>query len=301
MRKKVVAIVGPTASGKSDAALAMAERFGGEIIGADSVQVYRGFDIGSAKATPEERARIAHHMIDVADASQEYSAAEYARGGVQAIDEITGRGKLPLVVGGTGLYFRALFQGLIAAPGKDDAVRSRLAQLSTDALRRQLAAVDPRREVRILGEDRFRLIRALEIFEVTGRQASEWEARQEPSSEYDVLWIGLNAPRQVLYGRINARVDTMWHSGWLAEVRRLAEGGLGDTRAMQSVGYAEVYAHLFRGLSAAAAREQAARRTRNYAKRQLTWFHGNPAVQWLDLLQPDFSDRMTVYLEKWLR
>jgi tRNA dimethylallyltransferase len=279
----------------------LAERFGGEIVGADSVQVYRGFDIGSAKATPEDRQRIPHHMLDVADARQEYSAAEYARGAAAAIQNIVSRGRLPIVVGGTGLYFQALFEGLIAAPGKDEAVRERLGKLPTDELRRRLAAADPERERRILGEDRFRLIRALEIFEVTGRRPSDWERTQPAQSDYDVLWLGLNTARTALYQRIDTRVDTMWHAGWPAEVRGLIEAGYGETRAMGSVGYAEVAAYLAHRFTAEEALEKARRRTRNYAKRQLTWFRGNPAVQWLDLLEPDSSDRMTSLLEKWLR
>ncbi len=301
MTTAVVAIVGPTASGKSDTALALAERLNGVIIGADSVQVYRGFDIGSAKPTSEERARVTHELVDVVEPDEDFTAADYARLADEAIARTQAAGRLPIVVGGTGFYFRALIEGLIEAPGRNDEVRSRLSELDEAALRRRLAEIDPARERAIAARDRFRLIRALEIFETSGRTPSEWAAVQAPAARYNVFWLGLSSPRELLYRRIDARVERMWAAGWPEEVQGLVEKGYAECRPMQSVGYAEVYAYLRGTLPENEAMALARRRTRRYAKRQLTWFRANRQVDWSDPLQTDNVDRLLRATETWLR
>lgn len=300
MKPKTLVIVGPTASGKTGVALALAERLGGEVVGADSVQVYRGFDIGSAKPTREERARVPHHLIDVVDPGHDYSAAEYAAAARAAVNDIARRGRVPLVAGGTGLYLRALFEGLMPAPGKDAGLRAGLEALTTAELRAKLTAADPAWAAKIQGEDRYRLIRALEIFSATGVPPSEWARRQAHDRPFETLWIGLAPPRGVLYDRINRRVEAMWSGGLLGEVAGLTAQGYAETRPMASVGYAEALAQLRGALPPGQAMAQAQQRTRNYAKRQGTWFRGLPAIHWFDSSQTGTVDRIQALIDPWL-
>lgn len=300
MLRRIVALVGPTASGKSAAALQLAQRLGGAIVGADSVQVYRGFDIGSAKPSLDERQAAPHALIDVVAPDEDFTAAHYAQLADEAIVRFSEAGRLPLVVGGTGLYFRALTEGLMEVAGKDEAIRQTLNQLSEADLRNQLREIDPQREAAINARDRFRLVRALEIAAVSGRPPSAWAEQQRRESRYDVLWLGVSPPRPLLYERIDERVNCMWSQGWLDEVRGLVEQGYGESRAMRSVGYAEVYAHLYEGVPLAEAQARARQRTRRYAKRQLTWFRANPAIYWSDSSQPDNVDRLYQRIEEWL-
>jgi tRNA dimethylallyltransferase len=299
VKPKVIAMVGPTASGKTSIALRLAQELGGEIVGADSVQVYKGFDIGSAKPTAEDRRVAAHHLVDIVEPQYNFTAADFAARATQVIAEIRGREKVPLVVGGTGLYMRALFEGLMPAPGENSEVRQRLAGLPTEALRARLTAVDPAWAARIQGEDRFRLIRGLEIVEVSGKTPSTWAAEQKRDSPYEVLWIGLAPPREALYAAIERRVDSMWRGGWREEVARLDALGYGASRPMQSVGYAEVLRHLKEGVSEAETLQNIKRRTRQYAKRQLTWFRANPSVHWFDSLQTGTFDRIRLLIQEW--
>lgn len=300
MKPKTLVIAGPTASGKTGVALELAERLGGEIVGADSVQVYRGFDIGSAKPTPEERARVPHHLVDVVDPGHDYSAAEYAAAAREAVRAIAARGRMPIVAGGTGLYLRALFEGLMPAPGKDAGLRAGLEQLATAELRAKLEAADPAWAARIRGDDRYRLIRALEIFSSTGVTPSEWARRQAHEQPFETLWIGLAPPRELLYDRINRRVEAMWAGGLLDEVARLAAQGYADTRPMASVGYAEALAELKGELDPGQAMAQAQQRTRNYAKRQGTWFRSLAAIHWFDSSQTGTVDRIQLLIDPWL-
>lgn len=299
MSMRVAAIVGPTASGKTQLALELAESLDAEIAGADSVQVYRHFDIGSAKPTAAERARVPHHLIDVADPGDEFTAADYARLAGEAARGISGRGKRVLFAGGTGLYLRAAFEGLMPAPGKDDAVRARLTAEPVDELRRRLAAADPAWAARILGADRYRLVRALEILETTGVTPSAWAARQQRESPYAVLWIGVTPERPVLYERIERRVEAMWAAGLLDEVRGLIARGWGETRPMRSVGYAEAQAHVLGRLGRDEALALAKQRTRRYAKRQLTWFRANEQIHWFDTTQTGTVDRIKALMLQW--
>jgi tRNA dimethylallyltransferase len=296
---RVAAIVGPTAAGKTGVALESAAAAGAEIIGADSVQVYKHFDIGSAKPTPAERARVPHHLVDVVEPDQEFSAADYARLAHKAAHALAETGRRAIFAGGTGLYLRAAFEGLMPAPGKDDAVRARLNEETVADLRRRLSGVDPAWAARIQGDDRYRLVRALEIYEATGLAPSAWAERQKRESAYEVLWIGLTPERPVLYERIDARVEAMWAAGLPDEVRALAARGWRDTRPMRSVGYAEALAHVEGRAGRDEALAAAKQRTRRYAKRQLTWFRANAQIHWFDASQTGTVDRIKALMHQW--
>lgn len=286
-RGKLLAVVGPTAIGKSEVALALAELFDGEVVSADSMQVYRGMDIGTGKLPPEERRGIPHHLIDVVDPQETFNVAEYQRRALAAIADIRGRGRLPLLVGGTGLYFRAVVREfLFPGPGSDPDLRAKLAaeaeSLGSPELHRRLKDVDPVAAERIHPNDRRRIIRALEVYTLTGRPISEYQkARLEP--RFDLLCVGLTASRESLYRRIEARVDKMVAMGLVDEVRQLVERGLESwLTAVQALGYKEFFPHLRGEEELATAVARLKQETRRYAKRQLTWFRREPDVQWLD-------------------
>jgi len=277
---KLAVIVGPTASGKTALALRLAEATGGEIVSADSQQVYRGMDIGTGKATPAERARVRHHLIDVVDPDDTMTAARFAGLADQAIAEMDARGVPAIVAGGTGLYVRALLGGLFPGPAADPAVRARLEAESTEALEARLAAVDP--GARLLPGDRVRLIRALEVFELTGRPISDWqrEHREQAAARYPSRIIGLAPPKDELGTRIDTRVDDMMAAGFLDEVRRLHAAGYAGARSLGAIGYRELGAHLGGELDLRAAILAIKQATRRYARRQLGWWRPDPAVAW---------------------
>lgn len=279
-------IVGPTAVGKTALSLAIAERFSGEIIGADSMQVYRHMDIGTAKPTLEERGRVRHHLIDVADPNERYQAARYATEALQACRDITDRGKVPLVVGGTGLYLHALIHGvfdmpLVAARLRAD-LQTRLVEEGREALHRELHTVDPVSAARIHANDTQRLLRGLEIFMATGIPWSRHLTEQEKYTKIQkVLKIGLTCDRKTLYARINQRVDWMMETGLLEEVRHLlALGYDGQLNAMQSLGYRHMINYIEGRWPLDQAVEFLARDTRRFAKRQFTWFGRDPSIHW---------------------
>ena len=284
IQTKVIAVVGPTASGKSALSIQLAEHFGTEVVSCDSMQIYRNMDIGTAKATKEERERVFHHMIDVADPSENWSLAEFTERAHAAIADIAARGKMPVLCGGTGLYLdHILFDTKLSdAPG-DPAYRDSLEELTNEALHDKLAEVDPVSADAIHKNNRRRVIRALEIFHTTGKTKAEWDANSRiKTPRYDALIIGLYASdRSYLYHRIEDRVDQMMEMGLAQEVARLASS-LGATAA-QAIGYKEI----LRGLSGECDMEQAVTElktaTRRYAKRQMTWFGANPAICWLDI------------------
>ena len=298
-KPRLLIIGGPTGAGKSAIAVEAARLLDGEIVSADSVQVYRHFDIGSAKPTAGERARVPHHLIDVVEPGADFTAADYAREAAKAAADIAARGRRALFVGGTGLYLRAAFEGLMPAPGKDTEARARLHAVPVAELRARLERADPAWAARILGDDRYRLVRALEIYDSTGVTPSEWAARQRRESAFDVLWIGLAPERPVLYERIDRRVEGMWNAGLLDEVRDLTARGWGACRAMRSVGYLEAHTHVVGSLGRDEALAAAKQRTRRYAKRQLTWFRPNERIHWLDPLQTGTVDRIKVLMHQW--
>ncbi|HEX9187882.1 MAG TPA: tRNA (adenosine(37)-N6)-dimethylallyltransferase MiaA, partial [Vicinamibacteria bacterium] len=274
----LVAVVGPTASGKSALALRLARERDGEIVSCDSLQVYRGLDVGSAKATPEERASVPHHLVDVADPGETFSAADYARLAREALEAIRARGRLPIVAGGTGLYLHALLQGLFAGPSRDDALRSRLeaaADRFGDArVHRLLARVDPEAAARIAPRDRVRVVRALEVYRATGRPITEGHrGGREPLRGYRVLVVGLDPGREELRRAVAQRTRRMLDEGLVEEVRGLLARGLGpEARPLQAIGYRQALAVLQGRSELAAAERDIVTETMRYAKRQMTWF-----------------------------
>ena len=283
----VVAIVGPTASGKSALALALAREEGGEIVSCDSLQVYRGLDIGSAKATAEERAAVPHHLLDVVDPDQDFSAADYARRARAAIDDIARRGRLPVVAGGPGLYLRALRRGLFAGPARDPDLRRRLEAIAErrgdTRLHRLLARVDPEAAARIERNDRLRVIRALEVYRASGRTLTDHH-RDDVPAEDGRRWlvIGLDPPRDALRAAVAERTRSMFERGLLDEVRRVrARYGDGtDLRPLRAIGYRQAVA-VVRGEAAVDdAQRDIVKETMRYAKRQMTWFRHQEDVCW---------------------
>ena len=287
----VIAIVGPTGSGKSELAIKLAQRLNGEIVNCDSVQVYRGLDIGSAKSPATERAGIPHHVIDVVPFTDELTAGSYARLARAAIRDIHGRQKLPIVAGGTGFYLRALFEGLSPAPTRDAAFRTRLqaAQVRFPGiLQRWLKRIDPVSAARIHGNDIPKLIRALEISRLARQPASA--AQNEPRDAFtgiQLLKVGLQPERSELIARLNARVDKMFEAGLIDETRNLLAEIQSSTipRSLLSLGYRQAVDFLQGRRTVPEAIEQTKIKTRQYAKRQLTWFRADPAIRWI----PEFG------------
>jgi tRNA dimethylallyltransferase len=282
---KVAVLVGPTAVGKTAVALDLAEALGAEIINADSMQVYRKLDIGTAKPTPLERARVRHHLLDVADPDEPYDAARYAREARETIADLHRRGVPPLVVGGTGLYIKALLAGLFHQEEVVHRVRPRLARELADqglpALLARLASLDPATARRLAPGDTYRIIRALEVVEATGRPISELHAHHNfQDRPYVTLKVGLDLPREELYRRIEDRVESMLAQGWLEEVRRLLKRYPSGIKPLMALGYRHLVAHLAGHLSLPEAAELTKTETRRYAKRQLTWFRADPEVRW---------------------
>jgi len=282
----LVAIVGPTASGKSALALRLARERGGEIVSCDSLQVYRGLDVGSAKATPEERAEVPHHLVDVADPGETFSAADYARLAREALGGIRSRGRLPIVAGGTGLYLRALLQGLFAGPSRDDALRARLeaaADRFGDArVHRLLARVDPEAAARIPPRDRVRVVRALEVYRATGRPITEGHrGGTEPLRGYSVLVVGLDPGRDELRRAVTERTRRMVDAGLVEEVRGLLARGLGpEVRPLQAIGYRQALAVVRGELGVEEAERAIVASTLRFAKRQRTWFRHQAEARW---------------------
>jgi tRNA dimethylallyltransferase len=277
-------ILGPTASGKSDAAMAVARRVGAEILSVDSMQVYRGMDVGTAKPSPAERAEVRHHLIDVVDPDQPFTVARFVEMADEVIRDARER-NVPLVVtGGTPLYYKALFEGMFEGPGADEAIRERLRAQSNDELHRRLTEVDPAAAARIHANDTKRLVRALEVFELTGQPISalqnEWAG--EPAHRHEAKWFGLNWEKDALNRRINARVKAMLAAGWVDEVRSLLErfGTLSHT-ASEATGYRELIAHIRGEISLDDAADQIKIGTRQLARRQMKWFRRFPRVLWL--------------------
>jgi tRNA dimethylallyltransferase len=282
----LLAIVGPTATGKTEVGILVAEVIGGEIISADSMAVYRGMDVATAKPTGEERARVPHHLVDIIRPDEPFSVADYVQRADAAIEEIRGRGRVPIVVGGSGLYVRALIDGKSAAPVPPDrALRARLAEQGVEALYAQLAQVDPEAAARISPADEKRIIRALEVCLTTGEPISRLQAldRHRPP-RYNACRFALTYPREELYRRIEARIDRQLAAGLVVEVRGLLARGYGeDLPAMKGLGYAQAARFLRGGCTLAEAVVQLKRDTRRFAKRQMTWFRADRRLRWLDV------------------
>jgi len=283
---ELLIIAGPTASGKSALALGMARRLGAEIVSADSQQVYRRFDIGTAKPSPEELAAVPHHLVSVVEPSEGFSAARYQGLADAAIEDIQRRGKRVLVVGGTGLYLRVLLHGVTEAPGAVPELRARLeaeaAREGRAALHARLAQVDPETAAQVRPNDLVRVVRALEILAQTGRPASEHRRHHGfLKNRYASRLFVLAPPRDALYAAINRRVEKMWEAGLLEETRARVAEGLREAAPMQSVGYVQALAVLEGRMSREEAILDTALQTRRYAKRQLTWFRKEPGAQFV--------------------
>jgi tRNA dimethylallyltransferase len=283
----VTVIAGPTASGKSKLAIDVALRLGAEIISADSQQVYRFFDIGTAKPSAEDLQAVPHHLISVVDPSSSYSAAQFQKDADEAIEDIWGRGRRVVVVGGTGLYVRALLHGVIEAPPRDDALRAEFEALAdregNEALVRKLLEVDEGSARRIHVADRLRLVRALEISMLSNASASERrEAHGFAAARYAYRLWALDPERSELYEKINTRTAKMFEAGLLEETKGLLEAGYRDAAPMRSVGYAQAVEFLDGIKSRAQALDEVAQKTRHYAKRQWTWFKKEAGTRWLE-------------------
>jgi tRNA dimethylallyltransferase len=282
----LVVIVGPTASGKTALSIALAERFGGEIVSCDSVAVYRGFEIGTAKPSPAERARVPHHLLDFAEPVQAFTAGDYSRMARPVLREIASRKKVPIVVGGTGLYLRALLEGLFAGPPRSEELRERL-RASTEEhgpghLHEMLRHLDPAAAEKIHANDHAKLIRAIEVCMAARSQMTEmWKQGRDALAGFRILRIGLDPEREALYARINQRAQQMFADGLILETRALAEKYGDGAPALNSLGYKQAM-QVMRGEcdkgTAIAAAQQG---HRNYAKRQMTWFRREPDVHWL--------------------
>ncbi len=286
-RPLLLAVVGPTATGKSALALSVATQVGGEIINCDSTAVYRGFDIGTDKVPRSQRCGIPHHLIDVAEPTEVYSAARYSRDAAQVVREVTARGCLPVVVGGTGLYYRALTRGLFPGPGRDPALRARLSRVArrrgVETLHRLLRRHDPESAQRIQPRDEKRLIRALEVYLLTGRPLTDhFASTRSPIADYAVVTVGLQLAGDELEARIVRRVDQQFADGLLDEIRGLLVAGVPpDVGPFGGLVYRQALEHLRGVRDEAATRELIVRGNRRYARRQLIWFRKEPNLQWL--------------------
>ncbi|MBT9168413.1 MAG: tRNA dimethylallyltransferase [Syntrophomonadaceae bacterium] len=289
MKGKLLVITGPTSVGKSAVAVGVAKAIGGEIISADSVQVYRGLDIGAAKPTMAERETVPHHLIDLVDPNWNYSVAQYQRHATEVIAALHQEGKLPILVGGTGLYLRAVVKGYaFGEDAEDESLRLRLRQevkeLGAEALHSRLNVVDPQTAARLHPNDLRRVIRALEFYEKSKQSISEQRAATPQENVYDTLFFCLTMPRDLLYHRIEMRVEEMLAAGLVDEVRGLlADGVSPEAKSMQSLGYKQIVAYLSGERSLLAAVTEIKRDTRRFAKRQLTWFRREKELIWLDL------------------
>ena len=297
MAQRVVCVVGPTASGKTKMGVALAKRFNGEVVSVDSMQIYRGMEIGTAAPTPEEMAGVPHHMIGVADPAESWSVSRFTQEADRCIQDILRRGRLPVLVGGTGLYLDALVRGQTFAAGQEGgavrlALQQRLAREGAAALLEELAAIDPETAARLHLRDEKRILRALEVYRETGETISEHDRKsREMPDRYDALYIGLSfRDRQELRDRIDRRVDIMVEQGLLDEVRQLLTGGLPrDATALQAIGFKQFLAVADGTATEVEAVEEVKLRSRQYAKRQLTWLRRNPRIHWiLWEKEPDF-------------
>ena len=305
----LVVIIGPTASGKSALAVRVARQFAGEVLACDSTQVYRGFDAGTAKPTLEERCGIPHHLMDLAEPAELFTAGEYRRRALALLRDLSRRGRLPILTAGTGLYLRALLEGLADAPERSEELRARL--LATAArrghghLHRLLQRLDPRSAARISPNDTQKLVRALEVCLIAGRPLSEvHQAVREPLPGYRPIKIGLHPPRELLHERIGNRVRGMLGRGWLAEVAALVERGTPvSAKPFEFIGYRELRGHLQDGKPLQEAVEAITVATRQYAKRQMTWFRKEQGVTWFAGCSddPEIVARVLLWLQEKLR
>jgi tRNA dimethylallyltransferase len=304
-----IAILGPTASGKSRLSMGLAARCGGEIVSCDALQIYRGMDIGTAKASAEDRQKIVHHMLDLRNPGEDFTAGDYQRLGREALYRICSRGHLPFVAGGTGFYLKALIDGLFEGPGRSEELRERMRKIAgrggVDKLHRALRRVDPDSARRIMEHDVSRIVRAYEIYLISGRPMSVWQ--QEPRDTlrgFRWLQLGIAVPREELYGRINRRVEQMFSHGFIEEVNGLIQTYGRDCQAFKAIGYQQISRYLEGTISREQALEETQIESRHYAKRQMTWFRAQREIVWLDdrndqeQLQQDAEEYIESFLKR---
>ena len=301
---KVLVILGPTGVGKTKISLEVADKIKGEIICADSRQIYRFMDIGTAKPKPEQRKRIAHHIIDMVDPDERFTAADFAREAKKTIKDLITRGKSPIVTGGTGLYIRALTRGFFKGPKGNSKIREKLKKTARkkgkEFLHKKLSNVDPEAAQSIHPNNLLRVIRALEVYQITGTSISQLQKQGEyDKREFDFTKIGLNLDRKKLYEKIEKRVDQMMSEGLLDEVKRLKDLGYSrELTPLKTLGYKELFSYLDGDLSLLKAVELIKKNTRNYAKRQLTWFKKEENITWFDMEQNDIANKIIKKFEK---
>ncbi|MCC2328912.1 MULTISPECIES: tRNA (adenosine(37)-N6)-dimethylallyltransferase MiaA [Bacillus cereus group] len=301
-REKVAVIIGPTAVGKTKLSIDLAKALNGEIISGDSMQIYRTMDIGTAKVTKEEMDGIPHYMVDIKNPEDSFSVAEFQERVRKHIREITGRGKLPIIVGGTGLYIQSvLFDYQFTDDAGDTIYREQMEKLALERgveyVHKKLQEVDPESAERIHANNVRRVIRALEIFHTTGEKMSDQLEKQENELLYDVSLIGLTMDREMLYDRINLRVDIMMDQGLLEEVEGLYNRGIRDCQSIQAIGYKEIYDYFEDRVSLEEAVSQLKTNSRRYAKRQLTWFRNKMDVTWFDVTGGEKTSEILRYIE----
>ncbi|WP_312473065.1 tRNA (adenosine(37)-N6)-dimethylallyltransferase MiaA [Neobacillus sp.] len=288
LKQKLLVIIGPTAVGKTKLSIEMAKRYNGEIISGDSMQIYRGMDIGTAKITKDEMEGIPHHLINIKEPSENFSVAEFQHLVRAKITEIAEKGKLPIIVGGTGLYIQSIIYDyqFSDVPGDETfrlKLEERVREIGSNALYQELVEIDPDSASHIHPNNVRRVIRALEIFHLTGKTMQEFQSRQQPELLYNTALIGLSMERESLYERINLRVDNMVKEGLIAEVKILYDQDLREYQSIQAIGYKEIYQYLDGYVTLEEAVENLKQNSRRYAKRQLTWFRNKMVVEWFDM------------------
>ena len=301
-KENLLVLLGPTAIGKTDVSIDLAKRMNGEIISADSMQIYKYMDIGSAKVTKEEMQGIEHHLVDILNPDEDFTVANYKSRAEKLITEINNKGKLPIIAGGTGLYINSLVYDLnFTQVAPDEKFRSRLENIAEEKgnefIYEKLAKIDKESSEKISPNDQKRVIRALEIFEVTGKTMSEYNKDfRKPIEDYNLVMIGLNMDRARLYERINLRVDIMMENGLVEEVKSiLSMGYYKDLVSMQGIGYKEIIMYLENEITLERSIELIKQKSRNYAKRQLTWFRRDKRIKWIDL--DNYSEMETLIEE----
>lgn len=297
-KQKLLVIIGPTAVGKTKSSIELAKRFNGEIISGDSMQIYRGMDIGTAKIKKNEMEEIPHHLLDIRNPEEKFSVAEFQQLVRTKISEIAKKGKLPMIVGGTGLYIQSVlydyqFSDAPADEGFRKELEERVKESGGQILHQELVEIDPESASHIHPNNARRVIRALEIFHCTGKTMSEYQKEQQPDLLYDTALIGLTMERELLYERINLRVEMMLEEGLLDEVKKLYQQNLRDCQSIQAIGYKEIYEYLDGLVTLEQAVDQLKQNSRRYAKRQFTWFKNKMDVKWFDMTDVlDFSKKI---------
>jgi tRNA dimethylallyltransferase len=304
-KQKLIVLIGPTAVGKTKLSIELAKHFNGEIISGDSMQVYKGMDIGTAKITLEEMEGIPHHLIDIKEPDEGFSTAEFQELVRSKIKEISSRGRIPMIVGGTGLYIQSVIYDYHFTDAPSDPAFRSMLETEADAhgpdyLHERLKSEDPESAKRIHPNNVRRVIRALEIIHCTGKTASELQENQSPELLYDTAIIGLTMERELLYKRINLRVDLMLEHGLLEEVKYFYEQGLKDCQSIQAIGYKELYDYFDGKISFEAAVDNLKQNSRRYAKRQLTWFRNKMNVEWFDMSVSNDAEKKFAEISKFI-